>query len=383
MKLTYSSTFDMQQSSEFIGYRQQKLHILLIEDNPYDQQLFLEYLSSTVFALSEVTTTEALSEAEILKNQHKIDLVVADLNVADASYSEAINRINRSFGHFPVVLLTGSKDLEMARQAIRSGIQTYLIKDVLNADTVSLAIMQAMEHFNLTQSLKYTINNLYQKSRVQVQITRSISHDYRSPLNNIISLMNLIEQDPDNAELYRQKSLVSAEHMLTHLEETLSILRSPSGVEKPEIIHLDKVLEEVKAQIENELLDADIMCDFVALGAFKYPTYHLKSYLLNLLTNAVKYRHSRRKLVIRIGGRKQNDFVYISVSDNGLGIDMEKYGNRIFGFKQRFHDTAASGTGLGLFNLKNQVESLNGKIEVESEIDKGSTFTLCLPDFSL
>jgi signal transduction histidine kinase len=195
--------------------------------------------------------------------------------------------------------------------------------------------------------------------------------------------MNLIEQDPDNAELYRQKSLLSAEHMLTHLEETLSILRSPSGVEKPEIIHLDKVLEEVKVQIENELLDADIQSNFVALGVFKYPAYHLKSYLLNLLTNAVKYRHSRRKLVIQIGGRKQNDFVYISVSDNGLGIDMEKYGNRIFGFKQRFHDTAASGTGLGLFNLKNQVESLNGKIEVESEIDKGSTFTLCLPDFSL
>lgn len=365
-----------------VRYFQQELSILLIEDNLYDQQLFLEHLADTAFSLSKVITTEALSEAEILVSQNEIDLIIADVNVADASQSEAINRINRSFGNLPIILLTGSKDLEMARQAIRSGIQTYLIKDVQNPDTLNLAFTQALEQFKLQESVKFTINNLYQKSQLQNQITRSITHDYRSPVNNIVALLHLMEQDPESASMYREKAIEAGEQMLQYLEDNLAILRTPAGSNgKPERIVLRSCLHAVTRQIENELSAADLITDFSEVEEIKYSLVYLRSYFLNLLTNAIKYRHPERSPVIQIRSKKLKGYVVISFKDNGIGIDLEKYGSQIFGFKKRFHNGTAPGTGLGLFNLKNQVESLNGKVEVESEVGKGSTFTLYLPEF--
>lgn len=381
----FSNVFGMVNTSQSInssGPTPQKLHILLIEDNPFDQQLFFEHLSDTSFAQSEVTTAEAIMEAQMILQKQPVDLVVADMNLMDASSMETINLLNRSFSHIPIVLLTGQMDLEMARQAIRSGIQSYLVKDVQTSQTLNLSILQALEHFQLKESMNFTIKNLYQKSQLQNRITRSMSHDFRSPINNILSLLDLMEKDPDNTELYREKAVTAGQHMLSYLEENLEMLRSPSGVEgKPELINLDVCLQEVLDEMKHQLSSVDIFPDFLQVGEIRYSPLYLKGYFLNLISNAIKYRHPNRKPVIHVRSKQLEGFVAISVSDNGLGIDLKKYGKQVFGFKKRFHDTAAAGTGLGLFNLKNQIESLNGKIEVESVPGEGSTFTMYLPEF--
>lgn len=364
------------------GQDPQKINILLIEDNPFDQQLFFEHLSDSSFALSEVTTAEAIMEAQVILQKQTIDLVVADMNLMDASHMETLNLLNRNFSHLPIILLTGQSNLDVARQAIRSGIQTYLIKDMQTPEMLNLTILQALEHFKLKQSMNFTIKNLYQKSQLQNRITRSMSHDFRSPINNILALLDLMEKDPDNATLYREKAVTAGQQMLSYLEENLAMLRSPSGVEgKPERIKLSDCLEEVMLPLENQLSTADVLSDFAEVEEIKYSPLYLKGYLTNLLTNAIKYRHPERKPVIHVRSKRLKSFIAISVSDNGLGIDLQKFGNQVFGFKKRFHDTVATGTGLGLFNLKNQVESLNGKIEVDSVPGEGSTFTMYLPAF--
>lgn len=317
----------------------------------------------------------------MLKQKNQVDVVVADLNLVDASSTDTINRLTRSFAHLPIILLTGANDLELARQAVRSGIQAYMIKDMQSADTLNLALLQATEHFKLTQSLKYTINNLYQKSRVQNQITRSMTHDYRSPVNNIISLLQLIDKDPDNTGMYIEKAVISGRRMLKNLEDNIALLRSPSGMEnRPEVFNLARCVDEVAIQIESEMGGAEILCNF-EVPEVRYPPVYIKGYLLNLVSNSIKYRHPRREPKINISSKLCGTHICLSVQDNGMGIDLEKYGSKLFGFKQRFHDTVASGTGLGLFNLKNQIESLNGKVEVESVEGEGSTFVLYLPKF--
>jgi len=369
-------------NSDFNSYTPQKLNILLIEDNPYDQQLFFEHLSSSLFALSEVTTADAIMEAQLILQKQSLDLVIADMNLMDANNMETISLLNRSFSHLPIVLITGQNDLEIARQAIRSGIQAYLIKDIQSSVTLNLSILQALEHFQLRQSMKYTINNLYQKSQLHNRITRSMSHDFRSPINNMMSLLDLMDKDPDNSELYREKALTAGNQMLKFLEDNLELLRSPSGAEgRPETVNLESCLQEVISQADGQLANAEIHTDFSEMEEIRYSVLYLKGYFLNLLTNAVKYCHPKRSPVIHISSKPVNNFVTISVSDNGMGIDLEKYGKQIFGFKKRFHEGGATGTGLGLFNIRNQIESLNGKIEVESEVGKGSTFTIYLPEF--
>ncbi|MDB5111030.1 MAG: domain/sensory box/EAL domain protein, partial [Mucilaginibacter sp.] len=107
------------------------------------------------------------------------------------------------------------------------------------------------------------------------------------------------------------------------------------------------------------------------------PAY-MESIIFNLLSNAIKYRSLVRKPEVTISyfnmPRGKYGFV---VTDNGIGIDLKKYGDQLFGMYKTFngnHDAK----GMGLFITKNQVESFGGSIEVISEVDKGTTFRVCL-----
>jgi signal transduction histidine kinase len=100
-----------------------------------------------------------------------------------------------------------------------------------------------------------------------------------------------------------------------------------------------------------------------------------ESILLNLLTNAIKYRAKDRQLKIAISSKEINNQIILTFSDNGIGIDLKRNKDKVFGLYQRFHDYPDS-KGLGLYLVKSQVESMGGKIESESEVNVGTTFTL-------
>jgi signal transduction histidine kinase len=96
---------------------------------------------------------------------------------------------------------------------------------------------------------------------------------------------------------------------------------------------------------------------------------------LNLLTNSLKYKSETRKLKINITASRQGDNILLIFKDNGIGIDLERNRDKIFGLYQRFHDYPDS-KGLGLYLVKSQVETMGGTINVESQVDVGTTFTL-------
>ena len=96
-----------------------------------------------------------------------------------------------------------------------------------------------------------------------------------------------------------------------------------------------------------------------------------------MVSNAIKYRDPIRKPIIQLTSYKEDDFVTITIKDNGLGIDMELFRDKLFTLYKRFH-THVEGKGMGLYLIKTQVESMGGKIEVASEVDKGTTFKVFL-----
>ena len=102
------------------------------------------------------------------------------------------------------------------------------------------------------------------------------------------------------------------------------------------------------------------------------PAY-LESIILNLMTNAVKYRNPERESKIELKAVKENNHVVFSVTDNGLGIDMQRYGNKLFGMYKTFHNHKDA-RGLGLYIIKNQIEAMGGNIQADSTPGKGSTF---------
>lgn len=108
------------------------------------------------------------------------------------------------------------------------------------------------------------------------------------------------------------------------------------------------------------------------------PAY-LDSIVFNFITNGIKYRSPDSTGFVRINAYEEDEFVVVAFEDNGLGIDLERFGNKLFGMYKTFHDHHDS-KGVGLFITKNQVEALGGKIEVESQVGVGSIFKVYLPN---
>jgi signal transduction histidine kinase len=143
-------------------------------------------------------------------------------------------------------------------------------------------------------------------------------------------------------------------------------------------IDLNRLLEKVKSILANEIREtaATIESKLEAKTIYSLGPY-IESIFLNLLSNSIKYRHTDRALRIAVRSSKQNGSVLLTFEDNGLGIDMEKNGRNVFNLYKRFH-FHVEGKGIGLFLVKTQVDALGGTINVNSQIDRGTTFEISI-----
>ena len=118
-----------------------------------------------------------------------------------------------------------------------------------------------------------------------------------------------------------------------------------------------------------------LITDFEQTEHINFPSKYLNSILSNLISNSIKYRSPDRQPCITLSTLKQGKKTLLKISDNGLGIDLKKHGHNMFKIGKVFHRTQNS-KGFGLFMTKTQIEAMGGTIEVESEPDQGTTFTI-------
>jgi PAS domain S-box-containing protein len=225
------------------------------------------------------------------------------------------------------------------------------------------------------------IRELTQNNKDLKQFSYITSHNLRAPLSNLTGLLNLIEDIPiENPEL---KEIIGGFSKSTHLlNETINDLikviniKDNSSIQK-EAVSLKEVFENVFNQLSFQIESHQpiIKTNFENVSFLNANKAYLESILLNLLTNAIKYKAENRKLKINITTRKVNNSVVLVFNDNGIGIDLERNKGKVFGLYQRFHNYPDS-KGLGLYLVKSQVETMGGTISIESEINKGTTFTL-------
>jgi PAS domain S-box-containing protein len=225
------------------------------------------------------------------------------------------------------------------------------------------------------------IRELTQNNKDLQQFSYITSHNLRAPLSNLSGLLNLVKDIPiENPEL---KEILDGFNKSTHLlNETISDLVKVIVIRDNPSIHKEAVL--LKDVFENVFSQLDfliginkpiIKINFEKVDFFNTNKAYLESILLNLLTNSLKYKSNNHKLKINITATKDGDNVIMIFNDNGIGIDLLRNRDKIFGLYQRFHNHPDS-KGLGLYLVKSQVESLGGSISVESEVDKGTTFTI-------
>ena len=211
------------------------------------------------------------------------------------------------------------------------------------------------------------------------------SHDMKSPITSLIGMLTLIQQK-DAVQPGRQHLFELAVNSARQMQKTINALneiiafRKTLKVER-EKIDLKEALEEVKLRIYDMISSsgAVIHANFTECRFVHYPAVHLKSIFQNLLTNAIKYKQEAHSPFIEIRSYTEDKFVVLEVKDQGMGIDMNLYKDKLYGLFQRFH-THVEGTGIGLHMIYSIIESYGGKIHLESEVNKGTTFKIYLAD---
>ncbi|NJB36980.1 sensor histidine kinase [Croceivirga sp. JEA036] len=229
----------------------------------------------------------------------------------------------------------------------------------------------------LQKLLKLTTN---QKDSL-LNFAHIVSHNLRSHSSNISMLSHFISQDnstQEDLEEYLDMLQQSSSHLnetLLHLNEVIQISTDDSQKIKqiPIKKSLDIVLESLKDQLKNANTTLKNNINEKAKVAAIQP--YLESVLLNLISNAVRYKRPDKDLELTIDFYKDKDESRISIKDNGLGINLPRHKKKIFGMYKTFHDHPEA-RGVGLFISKNQMQSMNGDISVDSKPNKGSTFIL-------
>jgi PAS domain S-box-containing protein len=212
-------------------------------------------------------------------------------------------------------------------------------------------------------------------------LSYTTSHDIRSPVNNMLALLTMIDtskiEDTQTIKLIEFVK-ISGQKLKNTLDkhlDALGKLDKPASELKDVCFNdcLKKVLASIAALVSTT--DTSIETDFTALQKVKFKSSYLQSIFLNLITNAIKYARPGFPARIKINTQVVQGVPHLIFSDNGLGFDLEKVGDKIFGLHQKFHGNTDS-KGVGLYLVYTHITSLGGRITVESEVNKGTTFTI-------
>ena len=230
------------------------------------------------------------------------------------------------------------------------------------------------------QQIRELAKRLSHQNEQLASFAHIVSHNLRSHVGNLNSLIELHK----DAELDEQGVMLGMMEKVTHhlsgtLGDLIESLRIKEDVNQDRReIYFEQVLLKTQDILSTKIHEsgASITHRF-AVESIAYPVVYLESIFLNLISNAVKYRSPNRQLQIHIETTQSKGEVVLTVADNGLGINMAKHGDKLFGFYKTFH-AVPDAKGLGLFITRTQVEAMGGVISVESEENKGAFFRVVL-----
>ena len=227
------------------------------------------------------------------------------------------------------------------------------------------------------------VADIIQHSKNLEQFAYIISHNLRGPIANILGIANVLKGDISKADRNKSQSFLfeAVENLDEVIKDLVKILQTRSEItERKELIYLQDLVDIIMSSIHNliEKENVQMITDFSEVDSVLSLKSYLHSIFYNLIANSIKYRQSGRPPIIYIKSSKHEGKIIISIKDNGIGIDLEQYGDKIFGLYHRFHQSV-EGKGLGLFMTKTQVEVLRGQINVRSELGEGTEFNIELP----
>jgi PAS domain S-box-containing protein len=283
----------------------------------------------------------------------------ADQNVSSAEY-----KINRSDGEIRWIKETGFAIRDEDGICIRtSGFSTDITDEIHKRD-------QLQHLLNVTGNLNKRLLNF----------AHIVSHNIRSHSSNLSMLVDFINKSKNETEQleYVQMLGQSTQKLSETIDNLNEIVKIQNSFrDERTSVNLREEFEKTTAVLSSSILDTKTIIENLIppeIFVNVIPSY-LESIFLNLLTNSIKYRSIERVTTIEVSTQLTQDFIVVKFSDNGIGINLDMHRHKIFGMYKTFHGNIDA-RGIGLFMTKNQIEVMGGKIEVESQINVGTTFTI-------
>ncbi|RZS99832.1 PAS domain S-box protein [Aquimarina brevivitae] len=376
---------------------QKKLH-----ETVYQLEAILD--SSSQVSMITTDTTGMITSfnrgAENLLGYHKEELIgkhspkiIHDAKEVTARAQELSVELNTPVDGFEVFVAKAKKEGHETRE------WTYVKKDGTHFP-VQLTVTAMKDNDEIVgflgiaadiselKSIQKEMNQLIEVTSNQNERLKNfahiVSHNLRSHASNFRMLMELFNLEDSKEQLMEQYQLLenasyNLKETVDHLSEVV-VMNTDEDIKLEELsLHqfVDKTVKGMQGLADRAKVTVDNSVS-KDLKVKAVPAY-LDSIILNLLSNALRYRSEDRESFVSFHTQRQNDYIILNVEDNGLGIDLKKHQAKIFGMYKTFHKHADS-RGLGLFMTKNQVEAMDGKIEVVSKVNVGTVFKVYLKD---
>ncbi|NHN24249.1 PAS domain S-box protein [Flavobacterium jejuense] len=258
------------------------------------------------------------------------------------------------------------------------------IVNVVSNNNKAVSLRGIMINITKNKEIEKDLNNSFnlvsEQNKRLLNFSYIVSHNLRSHTSNISSLIGLIETTENKEEREEMLGLLksvsnSLNDTMTNLNEVVNIQTNLSlSIEKINLVnYVEVTLKVLSNNIKSN--DVTIINEIPNDIEINYNPAYMESILFNIISNGIRYSHKERKSIITIKYQIEKERKFIEISDNGIGIDLEKNKDKIFGMYKTFSANNDS-KGIGLFITKYQIEAMGGSITVESELNIGTTFKI-------
>ncbi|MBI3019385.1 MAG: hybrid sensor histidine kinase/response regulator [Deltaproteobacteria bacterium] len=357
-----------------------KSKILIVDDVKENVDILNQYFSAkgfqTVLAYGGM---QAVDKAE----RECPDVILLDIMMPDMDgfrVCEILKKERTHFKNIPIILVTAKEDIESKVKGLSLGAEDYVTKP-FDIQELEARVRSALH-------LKKALDELKELNELKNQFLGMASHDIKSPVSRIEKtveaiLKNKASLQPEHLEQI-EKIKEEAQGIFNLISDLLNVVKIETGKMGLELekVALDKLVEEVfrmnQMAAEAKKIAIDVQIDKEVPKILADPA-RLLEVLENLLTNAIKFTPLGKKITIHL--KKVKGGIELSISDEGVGIPKNEL-SRLFDRFARLSPQPTQGekgTGLGLSICKQIVDLHKGKIDVQSEVSKGTTFTVFLP----
>lgn len=260
-----------------------------------------------------------------------------------------------------------------------------IIRDISTRIKAEAEVLRASEEvIELNKDLHNYTKELVISNTELEQFSYIISHNLRAPVANIMGLASEMKDEshaPDTKRMLNDALMVSVNLLNNVIVDLNTILKVKKEIsENKELVNFTSLVEDIKLSIKNVIAteQVEVKTNFIHANELLTLKSYIHSIFFNLISNSIKYRRAEQTPVIEISSFKKDGNLIITFKDNGIGIDMSKRKDQVFGLYKRFHQHV-EGKGMGLFMVKTQVETMKGKISVESVVNKETVFTISFP----